>query len=151
MDPKPEIQTLARAGLVGYLSSKTASELQGFAEAFVRNSDRYVALDRKKRKEAAAAKDGEEKEKLDPKFINTVMMMSCIVLSFPYDLPSYMPLLVSSLVRHAPASSLIKDIISHTVLEFKRTHQDRWEEFKTSFSRDQLDSLVSASQVSYFS
>jgi len=131
--------------------------MQGFAEAFIRNSDRYVTLDRKKRKEAAKDKDtasskqGEEKEKMDPKFVNTVMMMSCIVLSFPYDLPSYMPLLVSSLVRHAPASSLIKDIISHTVLEFKRTHQDRWDEYKAAFSRDQLDSLVSASQVSYFS
>ena len=147
-DLKPEIQNLARLGLVGYLSNKTPSELKSFAEAYCRNSDKYVLLEKKRKLES---KNGDvQNEKLDPKFFSTVMMMSCIILSFPYDLPSFMPALVTALVRHAALPAL-KDPISRTILEFKRTHQDRWEEFKIFFTRDQLDSLVSASRISYFS
>ena len=149
-DKRPEIQKLACLGLVGYLSNKTTTELKTFSEAFVRNSDKYVVIERRKRQEAKNTDLQKAKEDVDPKFLSTVMMMSCIVLAFPYDLPVFMPALVSSLVQHM-ASPAAKDTISRTVLEFKRTHQDRWEEFKVLFTQDQLDSLISASQISYFS
>ena len=38
-DSKPEVQKLAQAGMVAYLSMKPARELQTIAEAFVRNSE----------------------------------------------------------------------------------------------------------------
>jgi len=149
-DKRPEIQKLACLGLVGYLSRKTSNELKSFSEAYVRNSDKYVLIERKKRQDAKNTDGQSTKEEVDPKFLSTVMMMSCIVLCFPYDLPVFIPPLVSALVRHV-SSPAAKDTISRTVLEFKRTHQDRWEEFKAFFSQDQLDSLISASSISYFS
>jgi len=149
-DKRPEIQKLACLGLVGYLSNKTSSELKSFSEAYIRNSDKYLVIERRKRQEAKNTDVQGFKEDVDPKFLSTVMMMSCIVLSFPYDLPVFMPALVSALVRHV-SSAAAKDTISRTVLEFKRTHQDRWEEFKALFTQDQLDSLISASSISYFS
>eukprot|EP00605_Chrysophyceae_sp_TOSAG23-4_P000346 GSChrysophyteH1.ASY1.ANO1.393.1 assembled CDS len=148
LDPKPEIQQLARVGLVTYLSHKTPNELKGLSEAFCRNSDKYLLLEKRRKKENGDESAGTDK--VDPKFTNTIMMMSCLVLCSPYDMPSYLPQLVYSLVRHKLTHSL-KDTVSQTVLEFKRTHQDRWEEFKGSFSADQLDSLLNASHVSYCS
>lgn len=72
------------------------------------------------------------------------MMMSCLILSLPYDLPTYLPALLASLLRHA-AVAAFKDTVVKTVQLFKLTHQDRWNEFKLSFSREQLDDL----QVSF--
>ena len=34
-----------------------------------------------------------------------------------------------------------KDTVTKTVQMFKLTHQDRWNEFKLSFSREQLEDL----------
>ena len=82
--------------------------------------------------------------------INMVNMMCCIVKAAPYDLPDYVPHLLACLVRHA-STPLLKEPISKTVLEFKRTHQDRWTEFKEMFSAEQLDSLVGATHLSYLS
>jgi hypothetical protein len=149
-DEKPEVVKLAQAGFVMYLGNKSRTDVQAIAEAFCRNSDKYIALEKRNRKAAAEGdKDSvKEKAKPDPKFVNMVMMMSCIILSFPYDLPSFMPLLLTCFVRHRTTPSL-KTTISKTVLEFKRTHQDRWEELKDLFTRDQLDSIDSASSLSY--
>jgi hypothetical protein len=145
LDLKPEIQQLARVGLIAYLSHKTPTELKSFAEAYCRNSDKFLLLEKRRKKEGNGDASS---DKVDQKLTTTVMMMSCLVLCFPYDMPSFMPQLVCSLVRHKASHSL-KDTVSQTVLEFKRTHQDRWEEFKTYFSADQLDSLINASHVSY--
>ena len=114
-----------------------------FEEVLGRYRQHPGILRRKKEGNGDASSD-----KVDQKLTTTVMMMSCLVLCFPYDMPSFMPQLVCSLVRHKASHSL-KDTVSQTVLEFKRTHQDRWEEFKTYFSADQLDSLINASHVSY--
>jgi hypothetical protein len=146
VDVQPEVQALAQGGFVMYLAPKSASEVAGIAAAFCRNSDKYAAIEKRKRKEGNLDKE----EKPDPKFVSMVTMMSCIVLAFPYDLPEYLPLLLTCMVRLSTTQSL-KSTISRTVQQFKRTHQDRWEDLKKTFSRDQLDALVGASQLSYMS
>jgi hypothetical protein len=88
---------------------------------------------------------------VDSKHQNTVLMMSCVILSTPYDLPqSYMPALLTAFVRHANVSAL-KDTVMRTVQLFKRTHQDRWEEFKKAFSGEQLDELQGTGAAHYYS
>lgn len=89
-------------------------------------------------------------EKPDPVYSTTIHMMACLIMSSPYDLPSYMPNLVSSLVRHITNTSL-KDTITKTIQMFKMSHQDRWEEFKLKFSREQLEDLQGAGAAHYFS
>jgi hypothetical protein len=143
-DSIPEVQKVSQAGFSGYLGFKTPSEVKKFSEAFCRNSDKYVAIEKQKKKAGEAIA-------VDAKFVNMVNMMCCIVLAFPYDMPPFIPQLLSCVVRHSGASAALKATISRTVLEFKRTHQDRWSEFKVMFTNDQLDSLTGASQVSYFS
>ena len=147
-DAVPEVQQLAQAGFAGYLGFKTDSELKKLSESFCRNSDKYVAIERQKKRKAAGSVNDEDKA--DPKFINMVHMMCCIVKAAPYDLPSYMQHLLTCLIRHT-STPLLKEPISKTVLEFKKTHQDRWVEFKELFTAEQLDSLVGATHLSYLS
>lgn len=88
---------------------------------------------------------------MDAKHQNTIMMMSCVILATPYDLPAaYLPALLTSFVRHASISSL-KVVVTRTVQLFRQTHQDRWEEFKKAFSADQLDELQGTGAAHYYS
>jgi len=106
----------------------------------------------KKLKKASQAEGGSSKSgKVDAKHQNTIMMMSCVILATPYDLPAtYLPALLTSFVRHASISSL-KVVVTRTVQLFRQTHQDRWEEFKKAFSVDQLDELQGTGAAHYYS
>jgi hypothetical protein len=73
-----------------------------------------------------------------------------MILTFPFDLPSYIPALLAAVVRHVSHPGL-KDLVTKTVQDFKSTHQDRWEEFKKEFSREQLEDLQGAGAAHYFS
>jgi hypothetical protein len=77
-------------------------------------------------------------------------MSACIVASFPYDLPRFVPGLLASLIRHLH-HPYFQNVLSRTVQDFKRTHQDRWdEEFKALFSTEQLAELEGAGAAHYF-
>jgi hypothetical protein len=153
-DVKPEVRKLAQAGLISYLALKPARELQTIAEAYTKNSDAYAEREKRKRK---LAKDGAVGgatvvEKPDTQYSTTILMMSCVILTTPYDLPSYLPNLLVSFMRHVTTSSAMKDTITKTMQLFKVTHQDRWEsEFKDKFTRNQLEDLQGAGAAHYFS
>ena len=84
--------------------------------------------DAKKRKADKAsttttgASDSTASSKPDKQHTTTVMMMACIIQALPYDLPSFLPALITSFVRHVGVPSL-KDTVTRTVQMFKRTHQ----------------------------
>ncbi len=111
-------------------------------------SHRSVRREKKKRKlqkdSAGAAAD-----KPDAVYSTTVHMMCCLLLASPYDMPAYLPALVTSLLRHITHAAF-KDTVARAVQLFKMSHQDRWEEFKLRFSREQLEDLQGAGAASYF-
>lgn len=89
--------------------------------------------------------------KPDAAYLNTVQMMSCVILSFPYDVPVFLPALLSSFLRHSYYDAT-KSVILKTVQSFKRTHQDRWEqEFSKLFTKEQLEEMQGAGAAHYFS
>lgn len=54
-------------------------------------------------------------------------------------------------VRHATFGPL-KTTVTDTIKEFRLSHQDRWEsDFKSYFSREQLEDLEGAGAAHYFS
>ena len=55
----------------------------------------YSHREKKRRKQASNAGDG----KPDTIHTTTIMMMSCLILSLPYDLPAYLPALLTTLLR----------------------------------------------------
>lgn len=105
---------------------------------------------RKQQNETAGLTNSIINDKPETVHIVTVMMSSCILMLFPYDLPEFVPALLTSFVRHGTIPYL-KDTVMRTVQEFKRTHQDRWNDFKTSFTQDQLDDIQGAGAAHYFS
>lgn len=77
-------------------------------------------------------------------------MSVCIISTFPYDLPRFVPGLLASLVRHM-SHPFFHDALTRTIQDFKRTHQDRWEEeFKATFTAEQLAELEGAGAAHYF-
>ena len=71
---------------------------------------------------AAGTNDSTASGKPDKQHTTTVMMMACIIQALPYDLPSFLPALITSFVRPVGVPSL-KDTVTRTVQMFKRTHQ----------------------------
>ena len=118
----------------------------------------------RKRQQAAAAatatatnsnsnNSGADAGKPDRLHLQTINLLCCLLLALPYDCPPFIPPLVSSLVQHADTTAApgLGDVVRRAVLDFKRTHQDRWAEFKAVFTAEQLADLAGASAISYLS
>lgn len=155
-DLKPEVVELAKAGIISYLSLKPAHELVAIAAAFTKNSDTFADRNRRQAKLKASSSSSSSAaavEKIDPQYKTTIVMMSCLILATPFDLPSYLPVMLTSFVRHTTSSSSqLRDVVVKTIQYFKTTHQDRWEsEFSHMFTREQLQDLQGAGAAHYFS
>ena len=111
--------------MVAYLAMQPLAVLSKLATAYIHNSDVMARNDAKKRKaDKASTATGASAgiDKPDKQHTTTVMMMACIIQALPYDLPSFLPALITSFVRHVGVPSL-KDTVTRTVQMFKRTHQ----------------------------
>ena len=114
--------------MVAYLAMQPLAVLSKLATAYIHNSDVMARNDAKKRKadKASTTTGGSTSaggsDKPDKQHTTTVMMMACIIQALPYDLPSFLPALITSFVRHVGVPSL-KDTVTRTVQMFKRTHQ----------------------------
>ena len=89
-------------------------------------------------------------DKPDQTYITTIMMMCCLIKAFPFDLLPFSPSILTSLLKHTQVS-YFKDTIVKVISDFKRTHQDRWQDFKKQFTVEQLDDLQGAGAAHYFS
>jgi len=76
-----------------------------------------------------------------------IIGLCAFVEAFPYDVPDFVPPVLMELSTHLNDSQPIPTTIKKCLQEFKRTHQDNWQEHKTKFTEDQLlvmtDLLVS--------
>jgi len=76
-----------------------------------------------------------------------ILGLCAFVEAFPYDVPSFLPPILMELSTHLNDPQPIPTTIKKSLQEFKRTHQDNWQEHKTKFTEDQLyvmtDLLVS--------
>lgn len=145
-DTKPEVTLLAKIGMIFYFTTKPYQELNVLVEAFIKNSDILAARENQKRKKSGVTVSS----KPDQIYVATVMMMSCLVSAFPYDMPSFLPALLSSFVKHINISHL-QTVVKDTIQMFQKTHQDRWNDFKKEFSYEQLSDLQGAGAAHYFS
>ena len=140
---------LGRVGLSAYLGFKTGPELRSLADSYVRNSQALVLRDRQRRKAAQAAGGVTTLDKPDAKHVLTINMISCLILCRPYDIdPASTPALIAAIVAHQRLP-LVGDIVTRTVLDFTRTHQDRLGEFKAFFNVEELAALQGAAGASY--
>jgi len=85
---------------------------------------------------------GESKRKIDQldliKRHSGVLGICALIASQPYDVPQWMPDLLSKLAAHVGDPHPISDTVRASFAEFWRTHQDMWHILRLKFSEDQL-------------
>lgn len=86
----------------------------------------------------------------DSEYMLNIQMMSCIILTRSYDLPSYLPDLIASFLRHRHYYDINKLIITKTIQMFRESHHDRWEEYQLQFTNEQLMELQGVGAAYYF-
>jgi len=81
-----------------------------------------------------------------------VLAVAAAVLSTPTEVPEWMPDAVCSLCVLQDEEAIIRSSVTSTVGDFRKSHQDSWEEICVTWTEDQLR-LVSESSgtQSYFS
>ncbi|XP_057863518.2 proteasome activator subunit 4 isoform X2 [Cryptomeria japonica] len=80
-----------------------------------------------------------------------VLALSSLVLSVPYDMPSWLPGTITILAHFNGEPSPVRSTVMKTIAEFRRTHADTWALQKDSFTEEQLEVLAdSSSSLSYF-
>jgi hypothetical protein len=99
MDTKPEVQNLAKLGMTSYLLVKPMTELTSLAASYAKNCAALAERERQRRRKAHQS-DSSSIDKIDKMHTVTVMMTSCMILSFPYDVPDFIPGLLTNLARY---------------------------------------------------
>merc|ERR1712086_913859 len=166
-DSQPEVQTQGRCGLTTFFAA-FAGRIEGqggkdVAEKFLKVSVTCQKdIKKKKRKAKAAvaggastaAADGEpaKKKKIVKSPTYVVSALSSLVLAYPYEVPDFIIDVLMELTNYssggeASARKAARDAIN----EFKRTHQDNWDEFKRRFTVEQLELINDGNNMpSYF-
>uniref|UniRef100_A0A0N4ZRB1 Proteasome activator complex subunit 4 n=1 Tax=Parastrongyloides trichosuri TaxID=131310 RepID=A0A0N4ZRB1_PARTI len=69
-----------------------------------------------------------------------VLGLGAIILGFPYTCPIFIPKIIVALAKIArkSESKILHNSMINTLREFKRTHQDTWDEHEKCFKKDQL-------------
>ena len=82
-------------------------------------------------------------------YCNTIQMMCCIIQMYRFDVPSFIPQLILSLIKHIN-NPLFKELITRTIQNFKLTHQSKWKQYSLLFTKDQLIDLQGTATAHYF-
>lgn len=104
---------------------------------------------------ALAAKSIRRKGKMTIAQARSCAVLAAAILTKPYDVPSFVPVAIEALAPHtfsknAPAN--VRDIVTKTISEFKRTHSDNWSFWRMKFSAVQLEALddCTSTSASYY-
>ena len=179
-----DLFALVQYGLLMYLITKSTTELEKLAIGYIKNCTLLYDKVRNTQKKRKIANNNISVDVVvDYSLASTIVMSCCMVMLYPVDVPKYVPKLLSGLIKFlsisggsGPASggstgstpgtagstgittnmnyTMLKDIIKKMVLEFKRSHQDRYKDdsFKALFTNEEWDDLTgSATSASYFS
>jgi len=127
----------------GFVCDDTLTELLARLRSKVRT--KMTRKGRKFKKETQQLQPASDREKVT--LHSGILGLCAFVEAFPYDVPSFLPPILMELSTHLNDPQPVPMAIKKTLQEFKRTHQDNWQEHKTKFSEDQLyvmtDLLVS--------
>ena len=96
----------------------------------------YYFSEKKKKKLTVQQSDNKDDTntniKPDKSYLSNVMMVACIILTFPYDMPRFLPALVTSFVKHKN-TAVVQNTVLKVIQNFKRTHQDRYSVYNCIF------------------
>ncbi|CAB4058930.1 PSME4 [Lepeophtheirus salmonis] len=141
-DNNLQVRSKAAKILCGLLHSKFLGD-----EAFTRllklfRSKIRLCMTRDNRKSKFSKKKSltpnlSTKEKL-AEFHSGILGLCSFVEAYPYEVPEFVPDILIELETHLHDPTPVPKTIKKTLQEFKRTHQDNWDEHKLKFTDDQL-------------
>jgi proteasome activator subunit 4 len=147
-DPQLEVRESAATTLSGMLKGTDSEQAKAFREQVIRTvTTLQGSLGGRKNRKRAVAETGLSTNA----FHGIVLGLAACVLSVPYDMPSWLPGMVTQLIAFNREPSPIRSTVTKTIAEFRRTHSDTWSFQKSAFSDEQLEVLSDlTSSASYF-
>ncbi|CAM6088632.1 unnamed protein product [Calypogeia fissa] len=146
-DPQVEVRELAATTLAGLMKDSDSSLASAFREQVMQGAGLLHNAGKMKKRAKIAAQQPASTATVH----GQVLGLAACVLSVPYDMPSWLPDMVTLLGRFIGEPTPIRSTVKKTIAEFRRTHSDTWAYQKSSFSEEQLEVLSDlATSASYF-
>eukprot|EP00804_Cyclotella_cryptica_P029515 CCRYP_011313-RA/>CCRYP_011313-RA protein AED:0.03 eAED:0.02 QI:169/0.87/0.88/1/1/1/9/224/2315 len=149
-DDRREVSSAAMSVLTGIISILPEASLNDLVSKYIIIANK--SLKKKRRKtdtsheltqdepELALTKEKERATRQQ----KSVFFLCAVIMSRPYDVPSYVPIALEALSKHSfeqRASLGVREVVKMCCSEFKRTHTDNWEAHRKQFTQVQLEAL----------
>lgn len=139
-DPQLEVREAAAKTLSGMMKGAEMTFARPFRQK-VATEAALVKRDRRKNEGARSVAISH----------GIVLGLSSIILSVPYDMPRWLPDMVTQLAEFANQPWPIRGTVTKTIGDFRHTHSDMWEFQRDSFTEQQLEVLSNlTSSATYF-
>ncbi|KAH7293640.1 hypothetical protein KP509_28G034600 [Ceratopteris richardii] len=144
-DPQVEVKELASITLTGIMKGFDEQLFCGFCDSQLEAASKYLNELKRGRKSVNVSETGTDVHAV-------VLGMSSCIQSVPYDMPSWLPKMVTTLLRFSKENSAaIRATVRKCLSEFRRTHSDAWSSQKHMFNEEELELLAdTSSPASYF-
>ncbi|KAI8894304.1 hypothetical protein BC833DRAFT_605412 [Globomyces pollinis-pini] len=134
-DPQLEVRQLASVTLSGIIRCSERHAVDGLMKQFQTSLTENRLP--KRNRNSKIEKDQEYSSKLNRRHA-AVLGLAALALAFPYEIPDWMPSVLVQLAACHSDPSPINATVRLTFGEFKRTHQDNWDEHKLKFTEQDL-------------
>ncbi|GMH44904.1 hypothetical protein BSKO_12861 [Bryopsis sp. KO-2023] len=144
-DKKLEVQMVASTTLSGMLKGMASDQEEKVRSHFMSQLAKFYPNGRRPRR-----------KKQDPQVLlekhTCILGIRAFITCHPYDIPEWMPEMLTAAVPAAGEPAPIKTTITKTLGDFRRTHENEsHQELRAAFDEDQWEALQGVgSQASYF-
>lgn len=147
-DAQLEVRELASVTLTGMMKGADEELSNEFRVNQLENAISFLntAKSRRRRKNVSEVS-------LTPTNMHAaVLALTACVLSVPYDMPRWLPKVITTVAQFAQESPPhVRATVKKTMAEFRRTHADTWMIQKSMFTEEELEILTdTSSSASYF-
>eukprot|EP00250_Pteridium_aquilinum_P007746 c17405_g1_i1 orf=311-5854(-) len=146
-DAQLEVRELASVTLAGMMKGSYGQLSKEFYENQLEIATSYVNRSKSKRGKKASTVGTTSTD------VHAVVLgLSACVQSVPYDMPSWLPKVITTLAQFSKdASPTVRATVRKGIAEFRRTHADTWAIQKLMFNEEELEILTdTSSSASYF-
>ncbi|MCO5605354.1 hypothetical protein L7F22_059537 [Adiantum nelumboides] len=142
-DPQIEVKELASITLTGMMKGCDEQLFKSFCDSQLETAREYL----KSKRGRKLVNSGTSKD-----IHALVLGLSACVQSVPYDMPGWLPKVVTTLAQFSKESSAaVRETVRKCLSEFRRTHADTWAVQKFMFNEEELEILTdTSSSASYF-
>jgi proteasome activator subunit 4 len=142
-----QVRDLAATTLSGMLKGTDGELAKAFREQSLAASLSFQGSTNGKNRKKGAVGNG-----LSTASVHGIVLgLAACVLSMPYDMPSWLPEMVTQLAKFSKEPAPMRTTVTKTIAEFRRTHFDTWSFQKAAFTEEQLEVLTDlTNSASYF-